>query len=161
MSAAYRPCPKPGRTGGYQALSNGSLEPLLLDVQVSEGYPLWAALPPGRQRSPKVLEFLTERLGLAPQTTGKIDGRQPGASNPPRRSRHRESPMRILLILGGLRNGYGIDPDKTISPRSISFFIGGKLANACLCAKSKLERLCRTLGEISQGGVFVEDHCLW
>src|SRR5712671_1472062 len=58
----------------------------------------------------------------------KIDGRQPGASNPPRRSRHRESPMRILLILGGLRNGYGIDPDKTISPRSISFFIGGKLA---------------------------------
>ena len=43
--------------------------------------------------------------------------------------------MRILLILGGLRNGYGIDPDKTISPRSISFFIGGKLANACLCAK--------------------------
>jgi len=46
-------------------------EPLLLDVQVSEGYPLWAALPPGRQRSPKVLEFLTERLGLAPQTTGK------------------------------------------------------------------------------------------
>ena len=72
MSAAYRPCPKPGRTGGYQALSNGSLEPLLLDVQVvSEGYPLWAALPPGRQRSPKVLEFLTERLGLAPQTTGK------------------------------------------------------------------------------------------
>src|SRR5712675_1427148 len=27
-----------------------------------------------------------------------------------------------------MRNGYGIDPDKTISPRSISFFIGGKLA---------------------------------
>src|SRR6266478_9329192 len=26
-----------------------------------------------------------------------------------------------------MRNGYGIDPDKTISPRSISFFIGGKL----------------------------------
>ena len=24
-----------------------------------------------------------------------------------------------------MRNGYGIDPDKTISPRSISFFIGG------------------------------------
>src|SRR5258705_2429823 len=80
----------------------------------------------------------------------KIDGRQPGASNPPRRSRHRESPMRILLILGGLRNGYGIDPDKTISPRSISFFIGGKLSNSCLFAKSKLERLFRTLGEIRQ-----------
>src|SRR5258708_39527650 len=29
------------------------------------------------------------------------------------------------------------------------------------CAKSELERLCRTLGEIGQGGVFVEDHCLW
>src|SRR5258707_12746294 len=28
---------------------------------------------------------------------------------------------------GRMRNGYGIDPDKTISPRSISFFIGGKL----------------------------------
>jgi len=26
-----------------------------------------------------------------------------------------------------MRNGYGIEPDKTISPRSISFFIGGKL----------------------------------
>ena len=47
----------------------------LLDVQVSEGYPLWALLPPGRQRSPKVkvfLEFLNERLGLAPwRTTGR------------------------------------------------------------------------------------------
>jgi DNA-binding transcriptional LysR family regulator len=51
------------------ALRSGSLEPLLVDVQVSEGYPLWALLPPGRQRSPKVkvfLEFLNERLGLAP-----------------------------------------------------------------------------------------------
>src|SRR5258707_3456324 len=28
---------------------------------------------------------------------------------------------------GRMRNGYGIDTDKTISPRSISFFIGGKL----------------------------------
>jgi len=33
--------------------------------------------------------------------------------------------MRILLILGGLRIGYGIDPDKTISPNQ-SLFIGGK-----------------------------------
>ena len=41
-------------------------------MQVSEGYPLWALLPPGRQRSPKVkvfLEFLNERLGLAPWRT--------------------------------------------------------------------------------------------
>jgi DNA-binding transcriptional LysR family regulator len=58
-----------GELAVARALRNGSLEPLLLDVQVSEGYPLWALLPPGRQRSPKVkvfLEFLTERLGLAP-----------------------------------------------------------------------------------------------
>ena len=55
-----------------RALRNGSLEPLLLSVQVNEGYPLWALLPPGRQRSPKVkvfLEFLNERLGLAPWRT--------------------------------------------------------------------------------------------
>ena len=55
-----------------RALRNGSLEPLLLGVQVNEGYPLWALLPPGRQRSPKVkvfLEFLNERLGLAPWRT--------------------------------------------------------------------------------------------
>ena len=64
-----------GELAVARALSNGSLEPLLLDVQVSEGYPLWALLPPGRQRSPKVkvfLEFLNERLGLAPwRTTGR------------------------------------------------------------------------------------------
>jgi DNA-binding transcriptional LysR family regulator len=59
-----------------RALKNGSLEPLLLDAQVSEGYPLWALLPPGRQRSPKVkvfLEFPNERLGLAPwRTAGRV-----------------------------------------------------------------------------------------
>lgn len=58
-----------GELAVARALRNGSLEPLLLDVQVSEGYPLWALLPPGRQRSLKVkvfLEFLTERLSLAP-----------------------------------------------------------------------------------------------
>jgi len=61
--------PSNGMLAVARELRNGSLEPLLLDVQVSEGYPLWALLPPGRQRSPKVkvfLEFLTERLGLAP-----------------------------------------------------------------------------------------------
>jgi DNA-binding transcriptional LysR family regulator len=58
-----------GELAVARALRNGWLEPLLQDVQVQEGYPLWAVLPPGRQRSLKVkvfLEFLTERLGLAP-----------------------------------------------------------------------------------------------
>lgn len=58
-----------GELAVARALRNGWLEPLLLDVQVSEGYPLWALLPPGRQRSLKVkvfLEFLSERLGSAP-----------------------------------------------------------------------------------------------
>jgi DNA-binding transcriptional LysR family regulator len=58
-----------------RALRNGLLEPLLLDLQVSEGYPLWALLPPGRQRSPKVkvfLEFLNERLGLAPWRANEL-----------------------------------------------------------------------------------------
>jgi DNA-binding transcriptional LysR family regulator len=61
-----------GELAVAKALRNRLLEPLLLDVQVSEGYPLWALLPPGRQRSPKVkafLEFLTERLGSAPWRT--------------------------------------------------------------------------------------------
>jgi len=58
-----------GELAVARALKTGLLEPLLLDVQVSEGFPLWALLPPGRQRSPRVkvfLEFLAERLGSAP-----------------------------------------------------------------------------------------------
>ena len=58
-----------GELAVARALTTGLLEPLLLDVQVSEGYPLWALLPPGRQRSPRVkvfLEFLAERLSSAP-----------------------------------------------------------------------------------------------
>ena len=58
-----------GELAVARALRNGTLEPLLLDVQVSEGYPLWALVPPGRQRSPKVkvfLEFLNELICLAP-----------------------------------------------------------------------------------------------
>jgi DNA-binding transcriptional LysR family regulator len=61
-----------GELAVSRALRSGLLEPLLTDVQVSEGYPLWALLPPGRQRSPKVkvfMEFLSERLGLAPWRT--------------------------------------------------------------------------------------------
>jgi DNA-binding transcriptional LysR family regulator len=65
-----------GELAVARALRTGLLEPLLLDVQVSEGYPLWALLPPGRQRSPKIkvfLEFLAERLGSAPWRTGTAD----------------------------------------------------------------------------------------
>ncbi|MBR0696926.1 LysR family transcriptional regulator [Bradyrhizobium lablabi] len=70
-----------GELAVARALRTGLLEPLLLDVQVSEGYPLWALLPPGRQRSPKVkvfLDFLRERLGLAPwrATAAKVSQRR-------------------------------------------------------------------------------------
>jgi DNA-binding transcriptional LysR family regulator len=58
-----------GELAVARAIGNGSLEPLLQDVQVRESYPLWALLPPGRQRSSKVkafLDFVRERIGLAP-----------------------------------------------------------------------------------------------
>jgi len=58
-----------GELAVARALISGALVPLLQDVQVKEGYPLWAVLPPGRQRSPKVkvfLEFLAESLGRSP-----------------------------------------------------------------------------------------------
>lgn len=61
-----------GELAVARALRNRWLEPLLQDVQVQEGYPLWAVMPPARQRSPKVkvfLEFLRARLGLAPWRT--------------------------------------------------------------------------------------------
>jgi DNA-binding transcriptional LysR family regulator len=51
------------------AMRQGLLEPLLQDWQESDSFPLWAILPPGRQRAPKVkvfLDFLTERFGSAP-----------------------------------------------------------------------------------------------
>jgi DNA-binding transcriptional LysR family regulator len=51
------------------AMQEGLLEPLLEDLQESGGFPLWAILPPGRQRAPKVkvfLDFLAERFGHAP-----------------------------------------------------------------------------------------------
>ena len=55
--------------GGIQ---QGLLEPLLQDWQEPESFPLWAILPPGRQRTPKVrvfLDFLTRRFGPAPWRT--------------------------------------------------------------------------------------------
>ena len=55
------------------AIQKGQLEPLLQDAQDPEKYPLWALLPPGRHRAPKVkafLDFLIERLGSVPWRTG-------------------------------------------------------------------------------------------
>lgn len=55
-----------------RAIQEGLLEPLLQDWQEPENFPLWALLPPGRQRTPKVrafLDFLTERFGGAPWRT--------------------------------------------------------------------------------------------
>jgi DNA-binding transcriptional LysR family regulator len=51
----------------------GLLQPLLQDAQDLEIYPLYALLPPGRHRPPKVkvfIDFLIERLGSAPWRTG-------------------------------------------------------------------------------------------
>lgn len=58
-----------GELAVARSLIDGSLVQLLQDFQVKEGYPLWALLPAGRQRSPKVkavLEFLAQCLGRAP-----------------------------------------------------------------------------------------------
>jgi DNA-binding transcriptional LysR family regulator len=52
-----------------RAIQEGLLEPLLQDFQEPDRFPLWAMLPPGRQRPPKVrvfLDFLIERFGPAP-----------------------------------------------------------------------------------------------
>jgi DNA-binding transcriptional LysR family regulator len=52
-----------------RAIQDGILEPLLQDLQEPENFPLWAILPPGRQRTPKVkvfLDFLMEHFGSAP-----------------------------------------------------------------------------------------------
>jgi DNA-binding transcriptional LysR family regulator len=50
-------------------IRKGLLKPLLQDFQEPESYPLWAVLPPGRQRTPKIevfLEFLSDQFGKAP-----------------------------------------------------------------------------------------------
>jgi DNA-binding transcriptional LysR family regulator len=52
-----------------RAIQEGLLEPLLQDLQEKGKFPLWALLPPGRQRTPRVkvfLDFLIERFGSAP-----------------------------------------------------------------------------------------------
>jgi len=58
-----------------RAIQAGLLEPLLLDWEEPEHFPLWAILPPGRQRAPKVkvfLDFLAERFGPAPWRRAQI-----------------------------------------------------------------------------------------
>jgi len=58
-----------------QAIQEGLLEPLLQDLEDPGGFPLWAILPPGRQRIPKVrlfLDFLAERFRPAPWRVNKL-----------------------------------------------------------------------------------------
>jgi len=62
-----------------RVIQKGLLEPLLKDAYEPESYPLWAVLPPGRQRARAVkvfLEFLIERFRLAPWRTSARDARQ-------------------------------------------------------------------------------------
>ena len=52
-----------------RAVRAGLMEPLLQDWEEPENFPLWAILPPGRQRAPKVkvfVDFLAERFATAP-----------------------------------------------------------------------------------------------
>jgi len=58
-----------GELAVAKALINGSLVQLLQEMQVRDGYPLWALLSADRHRSPKVkvfLEFLRQCFGFAP-----------------------------------------------------------------------------------------------
>jgi DNA-binding transcriptional LysR family regulator len=62
-----------GELAVAKALANGSLVQLLKEMQIQQGYPVWALLPAGRQRSAKVkvfLEFLAHCLGRAQWRTG-------------------------------------------------------------------------------------------
>jgi DNA-binding transcriptional LysR family regulator len=71
-----------GEIAVANAIQNGLLEPLLQDSDEPEDYPLWAVMPPGRQRALKVkvfLEFLIERFGSAPWRA-KSAGRRPGGT---------------------------------------------------------------------------------
>lgn len=58
-----------------RGIQTGLLEPLLQEWEQRENFPLWAILPPGRQRTPKVrvfLDFLAERFGSAPWRTAQL-----------------------------------------------------------------------------------------
>jgi len=61
-----------------RTIQAGLLEPLLQDLQEPERFPMWAILPPGRQRTPKVrvfLDFLMERFSAAPWRSAAQDRR--------------------------------------------------------------------------------------
>ena len=58
-----------GEIAVASAIHKGLLQPLLQEAHDPIGYPLWAVMPPGRQRTLAVktfLDFLTEHFGLAP-----------------------------------------------------------------------------------------------
>ena len=58
-----------GEIAVASAIRDGLLEPLFEDSHEPEVFPLWAVMPPGRQRILKVkifLDFLIERFGSAP-----------------------------------------------------------------------------------------------
>jgi DNA-binding transcriptional LysR family regulator len=68
-----------GEIAVANAIRNGLLEPLLQDSHESESFPLWAVMPPGRQRALKVrvfLDFLIERFGSAPWQSIPRTGRR-------------------------------------------------------------------------------------
>lgn len=57
-----------GEIAVASAIQKGLLVPLLQDTHEAESYPLWALMPPSRQRALKVkvfLDFLVERFGSA------------------------------------------------------------------------------------------------
>jgi DNA-binding transcriptional LysR family regulator len=58
-----------GEIAVASAIHKGLLQPLLQEAHDPIGYPLWAVMPPGRQRTLAVktfLDFLTEHFGRAP-----------------------------------------------------------------------------------------------
>jgi DNA-binding transcriptional LysR family regulator len=52
-----------GEIAVASAIQKGLLQPLLLETHQPESYPLWAVMPPGRQRAFKVKVFLDFLLG--------------------------------------------------------------------------------------------------
>jgi DNA-binding transcriptional LysR family regulator len=69
-----------GEIAVASAIQKGLLQPLLQEAHEPDGYPLWAVMPPGRQRALKVktfLDFLTEHFGPAPWRVASTIGRGP------------------------------------------------------------------------------------
>src|SRR5262245_7328179 len=68
-----------GEIAVASAIANGLLESLLQDSHELLDYPLWAVMPPGRQRALKVktfLDFLIECLASAPWRINSGIGRR-------------------------------------------------------------------------------------